>query len=53
MQTPRPKDFIAGLVIVAYFILKLLHLNGALDPVLFLILGHYFARRNEGADKGA
>ena len=52
MTALKPKDSIAILVIVAYVILKILRVDGALDPALFLILGYYFAHRQNGTDNG-
>lgn len=48
----KPKDLIAALVIVGYFVLKALGVNGALDPAIFLILGYYFVKRQNGSDNG-
>ncbi len=48
----KPKDIIAGLVLVGYFFLKWQGLNGELDPAVFLILGYYFVKRQNGADNG-
>lgn len=48
----KPKDFIAGLVIFMYFGLKIRGIDGALDPALFLILGYYFVKRENGSDNG-
>lgn len=48
----KPKDIIALCVILAYIVLKILRLDGTLDPALFLILGYYFAHRKNGSDNG-
>lgn len=48
----KPKDLIAVLAIIAFVVLKALRLDGALDPALFLILGYYFAHRQNGSDNG-
>lgn len=52
MHKFKPKDLIALVVIVGYFLAKLQGLNGFLDPALFLILGYYFVKRTNGADNG-
>ena len=52
MPNFKPKDVIAALVIVGFFVLKALGTNGALDPAMFLILGYYFVKRQNGADNG-
>lgn len=48
----KAKDYIAGLVILVYAMLKIQGFDGALDPALFLILGYYFVKRQNGADNG-
>ena len=48
----KPKDVIAGLTIVFIFLLKLKGFNSTLDPVLALILGYYFVKRENGLDNG-
>ncbi len=48
----KPKDIIAALVILGYVFLKFRGINGELDPALFIILGYYFVKRENGADNG-
>ena len=48
----KPKDLIAFLTIAFIFTLKILGHNGSLDPVLALILGYYFVKRQNGLDNG-
>ncbi len=48
----KPKDFIAAIVIAAYVFLKVQGFDSALDPALFLILGYYFVKRENGSDNG-
>ena len=48
----KPKDFIAALVIVGFIFLRLKGANGDLDAAVFLILGYYFAKRENGEDNG-
>ena len=52
MRYLKPKDIIAGMVILGYFVLKALGVNGALDPAIFLVLGYYFVKRQNGSDNG-
>lgn len=48
----QPKDIIAVLVVIGYFIAKAQGINGFLDPALFFVLGYYFVKRTNGADNG-
>jgi len=48
----KPKDIVAFLTIIFIFVLKLKGMNGSLDPVLALILGYYFVKRQNGLDNG-
>lgn len=48
----RPKDIIAIITMIGFFVLKLTGLNGGLDAVAALILGYYFAHRVNGTDNG-
>lgn len=52
MFEPKPKDAIAFLVVFVYMVLKIVGVNGALDPALFLVLGYYFVKRENGQDSG-
>lgn len=52
MSYLKPKDIVAFLTIIFIFVLKLRGLNGGLDPVLALILGYYFVKRQNGLDNG-
>jgi len=47
-----PKDIIALAVLIGIGILKLKGLDGKLDAVVALILGYYFAHRQDGSDNG-
>lgn len=46
-QTFQSRDFIALLVIILFGIFRMTGHNGALDPVIMLIIGYYFAKREE------
>lgn len=48
----RPKDVLAALVLLGFFVLKLRGIDGAFDPAIALILGYYFVKRENGADNG-
>jgi len=48
----KPKDIIATLAIMSFVILKLSGFDGLVDAGFMLILGYYFAKRQEGKDKG-
>ena len=48
----KPKDVIAVLVVVGFFVLALNHINGGVDAVVALILGYYFVKRSNGEDNG-
>lgn len=52
MKSFKPKDIIAGLVIIGFFATQFLGLNGTIDAALFLILGYYFVKRTNGSDNG-
>ena len=52
MTNIKPKDIIACITIIFIFVSKMLGFNGALDPVLALILGYYFVKRKNGLDNG-
>ncbi len=52
MYEPKPKDVIAFLTIFVYMVLKIVGVDGALDAALFLILGYYFVKRENGQDNG-
>lgn len=48
----RPKDVVAVFVVVGILGLIALKANHSLDSILALIVGYYFAHRNDGVDKG-
>ena len=48
----KPKDIIAALTIVFIFLLKFKGFDSTLDPVLALILGYYFVKRQNNSDNG-
>jgi len=48
----KPKDVLAGLVLVVYTIMKLRGLDGSMDAALGLMLGYYFVKRSNGQDNG-
>ena len=48
----KPKDIIAGIVLVGIGILKLRGMDGQLDVFAALVLGYYFAHRADHTDKG-
>ena len=52
MEYFQPKDIIAIITILGIGILKLKGFNGTLDTIVALILGYYFAHRENGTDKG-
>ena len=43
----HPKDFIAIIVIIAILVYKATGHNGGFDALVALMVGYYFARRNE------
>lgn len=47
METFKPRDFIALLVLLAVMIYKITGHNGGLDAILTLIIGYYFGKRDE------
>ena len=52
MTDLQPKDLIALAVLIGIGILKLKGMNGQLDAIVALILGYYFAHRQNGSDNG-
>ena len=52
MPTLQAKDIIAILIIVALVIFKLTGHNGALDQVVAVMVGYYFAKRTTDRDPG-
>jgi len=52
MNHLQPKDLIALAVLIGIGILKLKGMNGQLDAIAALILGYYFAHRQDGKDNG-
>ena len=47
MKLFKPKDFIALLTVMAIFGLVIVKANHGFDAVLAMIIGYYFARRDE------
>ena len=47
MKTFESKDLVAMLVIVAMIIFKITGHNGSLDVSIAIIIGYYFARRQD------
>lgn len=52
MKYLKPKDLIAALSIILIGLLKYAGKDNALDAILALILGYYFAKRQDGDDSG-
>lgn len=52
MKYFKPKDGIAFASIIAFVILKFSGLDGMVDAGFMVILGYYFAKRQEGKDNG-
>lgn len=48
----KPKDIIAGVVILSFVLLRWLRIDGGLDAAVGLILGYYFVKRENGSDNG-
>lgn len=48
----KPKDCLAIIAMVGIFVLKGMGHNGGLDTAGALILGYYFAHRQDGTDSG-
>lgn len=48
----KPKDFVAGLLIIAMLAMKLRGVDGTLDGAIGLILGYYFVKRQDHIDNG-
>ncbi len=48
----KPKDYIAAVVILGFVTLRAEGFNGSLDATVALILGYYFAHRQNGSDNG-
>lgn len=48
----KPKDLVAIVTLVGIGVLKFNGIDGQLDIVGALILGYYFAHRQNGSDKG-
>jgi len=48
----KPKDIVACLVIIGYFVAKWLKFDGQVDGAFLLIVGYYFTKRQEGKDNG-
>ena len=52
METFKPKDIIAVIVLIGYFVLKYNRYADGLDEAIFLLLGYYFVKRTNGSDNG-
>ena len=52
MNSLQPKDLVALVTMVGILILKFKGFDGKLDAAAALILGYYFAHRQNGSDKG-
>lgn len=47
MKNFKPKDYVAILIILAMALFKMTGHNGTLDVVVAIIVGYYFAKREE------
>ena len=52
MPNFKPKDIIAILMIAALVIFKLTGRDGSLDLAIAVMVGYYFAHRNDGINHG-
>ena len=52
MPKLKAKDFVAIVALAFIFLFKYLGFDGALDGMVALILGYYFAHRAQGIDRG-
>ena len=52
MANFKPKDLVALVVLIGIGVLKIKGMNGQLDAIAALIIGYYFAHRQDGIDKG-
>lgn len=52
MPVIQPKDIIATVTIIVLILLKLYRVEINIDPILTLILGYYFVKRQSGTDSG-
>ena len=52
MPAFKPKDVVAVLLILGLIAFKLTGHNGSLDLAVAVIVGYYFARRQDGTDTG-
>jgi len=48
----KPKDIIAVVTIICASIMKLSGADGVVTAILMLVVGYYFAHRQDGVDKG-
>lgn len=48
----KPKDIVAVVVVVGIFGLIVLKANHSMDSILALVVGYYFAHRDDGTDPG-
>lgn len=47
IEDVRPRDIVAIIALSGMIILRLAGKNGALDPIVSLIIGYYFAKKEE------
>ena len=52
MPKIQPKDIIATVAILVLVVLKIYQGQGDIDSLVSLILGYYFAKRQNGTDSG-
>lgn len=52
MPSFRPKDFIAIVLLTIFIGLKIAGFDGTVDGGFLLIVGYYFAHRQDGIDNG-
>ena len=48
----KPKDIIAIIVVIGFFILKAMGKNGFIELIFAGLMGYYFTKRMEGKDNG-
>ena len=52
MKNLKPKDIIAGMVIIGFVLLRINGVDSGFDAPLAVILGYYFVKRENGRDNG-
>jgi len=52
MKIFKPKDWMAGIIIVGYIFLSWKGLETTLTTATMIIIGYYFAKRENGEDNG-